>query len=68
MWAYDGISQPSSLTFDSLLTYVHVKSINAQVISSEVDTSKNFGQREVLSIPIQNHLVGIFLHLAFDKS
>lgn len=61
-------AQVYSASMVYLLTHVHVKSINAQIISSEIDTSKDFGQCEVLSIPIQNHLVGIFLHLALNKS
>lgn len=49
-------------------TYMHIQSIDAEIISGQIDTGEDFGESEVFAIPKKNNLIRIFLHFALDES
>lgn len=49
-------------------TYMHVKSINTQVVGSQLDTVKDLLQSQVFAITKQDHFIWALFNLALDEA
>jgi EAL domain-containing protein (putative c-di-GMP-specific phosphodiesterase class I) len=47
---------------------VHIQGINTEIVSSQIDTFKDFSQSQMLPITEEDHLIGGFAHFALDKT
>ena len=56
------------LTGSTSKTYMHIKCINTEIISRQIDTLENFLQSQMLAISEHHHLIWTFLHLTLDES